>query len=213
MRRVTVVFSSIALIACAVSGARAQNLTANSSFESPVVTSGDGAIGVWFAFNGGGGALSENSTLDPRTGAQSLRLVIPGLNNNFAGAFQDIPGLTPGQQVTYSAWHKSAGTFDIGAELRIEWRNPGNTAEVSRTANFVPTLTGNYAQYSLNSTVPAGVGVARIVYAIQSFGDGGTNTGTAFVDDVSFTAVPEPSSLAMIALCGLGLGAASRRRA
>ena len=52
--------------------------------------------------------------------------------------------------------------------------------------------------------------MARAVYAIQTFSDTGTlNTGDVFVDDVSLTAVPEPSTLAVLSLGGL---AALRRR-
>lgn len=183
----------------------------NPGFEDPIVSMGS-AVGNWFSFNGGGGTASQLANIQPHSGAQHLYLTIPGSNNNFAGAFQDVPGVVPGQIATFGVWHKADGLFDIGAEVRIEWRNPANTAEVTRTPNFVPTLTSDYVQYSISAEVPAGAGVARVVYAIQSFGAGGTDTGTAFVDDATFSVVPEPTALASFASAVIALLSFRRRK-
>jgi hypothetical protein len=199
-----------ATVAFSTTHASAQ-VIANPGFEDPLVFAGS-AVGAWFGFNGGGSTLTANGTAMPRSGAQHLELIIDNANNNFAGVFQDIPGVVPGQLATFSVWNKSVGTFDIGAELRIEWRNPDNTAEVARTPNFVPTLTSDYTEFSMQGVVPAGAGIARVVYAIQSFGDGGTNTGTAYVDDTSFGVIPEPATLALIGLGAIGLAGLRRRR-
>jgi MYXO-CTERM domain-containing protein len=52
-----------------------------------------------------------------------------------------------------------------------------------------------------------------VVYAIQSFGNAGLpDLGTVFVDDASLTVVPEPATLALAAVSGLGLLAVHRRR-
>jgi hypothetical protein len=183
----------------------------NPGFEDPIVFMGS-AEGNWFGFNGGGGAAAANSNIMPHSGAQHLLLDIPGSNNNFAGAFQDVVGVVPGQLATFGVWHKSVGTFDAGAELRIEWRNPANTAEVSRTPNFVPTLTSDYTQFSMQGVVPPGAGIARVVYAIQTFGPEPTNVGTAYVDDATFSVVPEPTTLALVSLGGIALAILRRRR-
>lgn len=212
MCRTMAVLAALCVVASSVAQVSAQTLV-NPSFEDPIVFSGPNGIGVWFGFNGGGGAASGNGNIMPRTGAQHLLLEIPGLDNNFAGAFQDVTGLVPGQLATFSVWNKKVGTYDIGAELRIEWRNAADTAEISRTPNFVPTLTDDYTQFSMQGVVPPGAAIARVVYAIQSFGSGGTNTGTVFVDDAGFSVVPEPATLALVGLSVLGLLSVRRRYA
>lgn len=197
----------LGVLACLVlsaSQASAANLLANPGFEDPVTSDGPPFVGSWEAFNGGGTASSNNSTITPRSGLQDLRLEIANSNNNFAGAFQDVPvvALSP---ALWSVWHMTPSSpFDVGVEMRIEWRNSVSNTEISRTPNSVIVPTNQYTQFSVQSTVPAGVDIARVVYAIQSFGPEPTNNGIVFVDDAFFDMVPEPTSVAL-----LGVGAIS----
>lgn len=184
------------------------NLLTNPGFEDPVTADGPPFVGFWEAFNGGG-AASFNSTVMPLSGLQHLELQINNTPNTFAGAFQDIPGLIAGQELTWSGWTKDVGADGGGAEVRIEWRDSVGNIEVSRTPNFVPVLTpGEYTLWSLTDTVPAGADTARVVYAIQSFGAGPNQNH--YVDDTSVTVIPEPASLALLGLGGLAM---LRRRA
>lgn len=189
------------------------NLVANSSFEAPITYDGAPFVGSWEGFNGGAGSSSANSLLNPRTGSQSLQLGITNTINTFAGAFQDIPALTPGTEYTFSGWHMTPSTpFDVGVEYRIEWRNSGTATEVARTPNQTTAPTASYSLFSLTAAAPVGADTARIVYAIQSFGGGATHNGLAFIDDISFVAIPEPSSMALLGLGGLALLALRRRQ-
>jgi hypothetical protein len=200
--------AAAALVVMALGAAPAWAQLANGGFEQPVTTDGPPFVGSWESFNGGAGSEAVNSTAMPHSGAQNLTLSITGVENTFAGVFQDVPGLVPGRTATFSGYHMTpSNPFDIGEEIRIEWRNA--TAEVGRTPNFVPTLTGQYEPFSLSALVPAGATTARVVYAVQSFGPGPTNTGTVYLDDVAF--VPEPSSMCLC-LAGLGLTCLRRRR-
>ena len=188
----------------AASQASAANQLVNPGFEDPVTSDGAPFIGFWEAFNGGGTATSNNSTITPRSGAQDLRLEILNSNNNFAGAFQDV-AVTAGSPALWSVWHMSPSSpFDVGVEMRIEWRNSVSNTEISRTPNSVIVPTNQYTQFSVASTVPAGVDIARLVYAIQSFGPEPTNYGIVFVDDAFFDAVPEPASVALLGLGAIG---------
>ena len=199
----------VTALALSAPPASAQLLT-DGGFEQPLTTDGPPFVGFWEAFNGGAGSQAVNSTAMPRSGAQHLALSINNTDNTFAGVFQDVPNLTPGTLTTLSGYHlTTSNPLDAGAEIRIEWRNSTTGTEVSRTPNLVPALTGQYAPFTLSSVVPAGANTARVVYAIQSFGPGATNTGVVYVDDVSF--VPEPSSALLVA-GGLGLAFLRRRR-
>ena len=96
----------------------------------------------------------------------------------------------------------------MAIEYRIEWRSSVTNTEISRTPNqSLPIPTDVYAPWSVTALVPPGADTARVVYAIQTFGGEPTptNTGTVYVDDVSFTVIPEPSALMLAGLGALGL--------
>jgi hypothetical protein len=148
----------------------------------------------------------------PRTGTLHLSLSIVGVDNTYAGAFQDVL-VTPGTNYTFSGWHKTPSSpLDLGVEARIEWRNSGSNSEISRTPNLTTPPTSDYSQFMLSGVAPAGADSARVVYAIQTFGGEPTNTGTVFVDDVSFV-VPEPASVGLAVIAGIALLATRRRQA
>jgi len=207
--------AAIALpLAMTATGASAQNLFGNASFEEPVTPSNPTFFGVWESFSADnnqaeGPDVARNSDVMPRTGAQHLELAIDNTANTFAGVFQDAP-VTPGTEATFSVYAKALAGSNIGPEMRIEWRD--EVGEVGRTPNFVPTLTEDYTLVELIEMVPANATTARAVFAVQTFGlpdPAGAPTGTIFLDDASF--VPEPASLALLGLGGLA--ALSRRRA
>jgi hypothetical protein len=188
----------------------AQNLLANPSFEDPITFDGAPFVGFWEGFSNGGGATAANATTSPRTGAQNVTLNIPDLDNNFAGVFQEVQGLVPGQQVLFTGFYRTpAAPLTVGSEFRIEWRNSVANTGLGATPNVTTPPTDVYTQFSLGATVPAGADAARVVYAIQTFG-GTTNTGTVFIDDFSFT-VPEPTSVAALGFGGLVVSARRRR--
>ena len=164
------------------------NLLVNSGFEDPVTMDGPPFVGFWETFNAGPGSSANNSSAMPRSGAQHLEMSIVNTDNVFAGAFQDVLGVTPGVSTQFRLWLMTTSSpLDAGVEFRIEWRNSISGTEVSRTPNSTPIPTGVYTPFSLPAVVPVGADTARIVIAIETFGGSATNSGTVFVDDASFT--------------------------
>lgn len=197
---------------CISLAASAVAQVANPGFEIPITSDGPPFVGSWEGFAGMGAAAGNSAAL-PRTGLQSLALSITSQPNTFSGAFQDMPGLQSGDQYSLSGWHATVSDpFDVVAEVRIEWRDSILNVEISRTPNLNPIPTGSYSPFSLIGTVPAGADTARLVYAIQSFDGGASHNGTVFVDDISFEAVPESSSLIPLGVVGLAFVALRRRR-
>jgi hypothetical protein len=139
-----------------------------------------------------------------------LELSIQGVDNAFAGAFQDIP-ILGGLQYTFSGWALTpSNPLGLGVEARIEWRNSVSNTEISRTPNFTTAPGGSWTLFNLPAVAPGGADIARIVYAVQTFGTEPSNTGIVYLDDVMF--VPEPSALALLGLGGLVLTALRRRQ-
>lgn len=202
---------AVAALACSSQMASAQNQFSNPGFEDPITFDGPPFVGSWEGFSSGGPASSGNLSVTPRNGLQHLGLSIIATPNAFAGAFQDVGGLTAGSLVTFSGWHMTTSSpLDLGIEFRIEWRNSVSNTEITRTPNMTTIPTGVYTEFSLNSAVPAGADTARCVYAIQTFGGGPTHNGVVFVDDASF--IPAPTTFAL-AMGGMGMVSLRRRRA
>jgi hypothetical protein len=204
---------SIALLfsACPVA-TFGQNLLANPGFEEPITFEGTTFIGSWEGFNLGVRATVGNSPTMPRTGAGHVELAIVDNDNAYAGVFQDV-AVTPGVEYVFGGRvMTTSDPFDVAVEMRLEWRSA--TAEISRTPNLSMAPTDTYTAVSLSGYAPIGAEVARVVYAIQSFGPQPTNTGIVYLDDMFFSVVPEPSSLGLLAFASLALGSRSavRRR-
>jgi hypothetical protein len=209
-----VLLGSLVAVAISCPQASAQNLLTDPSFENPALFTADGPpfVGSWEAFNGGAGTFAVNDTLSPHSGSRDAHLNITATNNSFAGFFQDVP-VTPGVLYTYSGFHQSANLNPVEyvSEVRFEWRNSVSNTEVSRN-QILPLAGPQYTPFSLTFAAPAGADTARVVYAIQTFSDTGTvNTGNVFVDDLSVTGVPEPSTIVLAGLGGLALLRRRRR--
>jgi hypothetical protein len=190
----------------------AANLVVNGGFEDPITYDGPPFVGLWEGFNGGG-ASAANSTALPYAGLQSLKLSIASTVNTFAGAFQDVPGLTSGTEYTFGGWHTTTSSpLNLGVEVRIEWRNSVSGNEVGRTPNLTPIPGAIYLPFSLTTAVPVGADTARLVYAVQSFSTAPLGDGTVYLDEVSFSVVPEPSSALLLGVGCMALIALRQRR-
>jgi hypothetical protein len=209
MNRFSIRGAALAL-ALMTSPAPAANLLANPGFEDPITFEGTQFVGSWEGFSGGAGAFAANNATSPRSGAMHLVLSITNSHNNFAGAFQDVVGLTPGQTAVFSGWHKSIPPLAATPEIRIEWRNSLTNQEVARTNAPTPTLGPDYSEFTLSAPVPAGADTARVVYAVQTFTGPPGDIATIYVDDTSLV-VPEPGTMTLFGAGALLLALRRRR--
>lgn len=195
------------------------NLLADPGFESgtPVV----GGIGGWDVFNGAAFSMAQ-----AHSGDWSIDLTA---SNSVPGAYQVLPA-SPGQVYTLTGWALAPvalanGTafggiqisyFDGGGtDLGTVETGPGVAASDFRgvgqaSGNFVA---GVWEPLSVTATAPAGTATLQAFPILIDFG---ALTEGIFVDDMSVTLVPEPSSIALLLVgmaCWAGLTRRRERRA
>ena len=124
----------------------AANLLVNPGFEDPITFDGPPFVGFWEGFSGGGASAFNSATL-PHSGSQSLGLNITNTPNTFAGAFQDVQGLSAGTPLSLTGWHVTPSSpLSLGVEIRIEWRNSVSNTEITRTPNSTPVPTSTWGR-------------------------------------------------------------------
>lgn len=191
------------------------NQLTDPGFEDPNAYVNNGVFfGEWEPFDNGGNTSSIHDTTMPRNGTGHANLSIMGDDNSFAGVFQSIVA-NPGEEYSGGFWHKNPNTAQLGVntEVRIEWHDAGG-GEIGRVENNSNFPGQDYEWVPVAGIAPAGAVEARLVYAIATFGGeqdgGGSSTGTIFLDDAEL--IPEPASLALLAMAGLGIASVRRRK-
>ncbi len=211
-------FLVVAAVAAIGAQAQAQNLLNNPGFEAPLGFDFSNVLN-WNGFFGGpAGTFLEafNTTgADPHAGAAALVTTVragahPTGFNAFTGHVQTVPGVAVGGLYELSIWARLNPSVNNGAEFRIEWW--GGSGKISELNSVVSgLLTADYQQFTISDIAPAGAVEARIVMAVQSFTNNGSPADTSVAwDDASFSRIPTPGALSLLAVVGMGV--ARRRR-
>ena len=133
--------------------------------------------------------------------------------------YQDNPA-TPGLTYTLTGWAGAEANFLGTGEFDIEFLDGSNTViggtslDLNAAGLFVPNgQPFNYKSYQLSAVAPPGSAVVRVSSRLLDGMSNPAGGGQAYVvDDFSLVAVPEPASIALVAL-GVGwLGLARRRQ-
>lgn len=177
--------SCLALWLTLSSQALAVNLVSNGGFET-------GDFTAW-STQGATNNLFQVSSVTPHTGSYSV--LFAELEVDDDEIYQTVPTAN-GQQYTLDFWVYNIGLGDDG--MHVEWE--GNTVF---NLNPLDIPLESWLQYSLPLTATMDGSELRL---------GGFDVPLGFyVDDISLTAVPEPSSLLLAATALLALVFRRRR--
>ena len=221
-------FLLLTLISLSVTSSATENLLVNPGFELPDLVSPDnqapGADG-WVTFNTAGVRTAEQNS-----GDQSLRLAPNAPTGTGTGIARQVFPVSPLDVVSFSSWVLNPSSDPLSgtrvAELRLQWLNDNDTLVNQRILQVadVDTPEDLWINFGLvNVTIPDNPNITQIRPSLFVRNDAGdTGGGVVFFDDVVFVnltsstagslAVPEPASMAMLAI-GCMLTAGLKRRA
>lgn len=150
-------------------------------------------------------------------GSQSVRTWF-----NDTGFYQDFAA-TVGENYQANGWlYTPTGgdnyTWDVGNQtyacIKLEWHRANDSLISSQeSTHFTPdNAADTWTEVIASSTAPAETSYGRVVFLIDGAGPG---SGTVAFDDVDVTAVavPEPSTIALIAVFAGVVMAVRKRRA
>jgi hypothetical protein len=184
------------------------NLLADPGFESGMVV--PSAVGGWNVINGA--AFSQDYA---RSGQWSMRSPFNSATFN-APAVQYVPA-TPGGEYALDAWGFTPTVLDATqrAFLVIFFSDSNGSLLGNITAATVEidsaSPANTWIEMAVSATAPDNAAFVYAELSLFNFSSGSVPPAAVYFDDVSLTAVPEPSSLALIGL-GAGFWILPRRR-
>ncbi|NNM88506.1 MAG: PEP-CTERM sorting domain-containing protein [Phycisphaerae bacterium] len=193
-------------------------LVTNSGFESnPVSTNG------FTAYTAGSTAIT-GWTVDPTTAADNGGVQLLGIHFNGSGYGIQFAPQNQGQILQLTNSTTAAGgvqqtlatvtgqQYSISLDLAARYYT-GTSAIALGTLDFGGTLfnltgTGAFNRYTFTTTATS----SSTLLDIYGLNAAGTNVHSALIDNVSVVAVPEPASMAILAIGGAGLLLVRRRK-
>lgn len=185
--------SAVALAACALPASAQIN---NGGFE--LAPTAPPTAGDW-QYNGAG-AGRDGSNVHSGSFSANLDNVTQGSNANVLQQ-TDAGTITPGTTYVLKYW--AQGSYGVGGigQAQLSFMNAGaGILPGSPTFINIPASAG-YVQYSQTFTAPANA--SRLFLAFNAVtGAVQGSTSHLYVDDVSFSIVPEPATLSVLAASG-----------
>lgn len=195
------------------------------------------AMWVNEGFRSIGGPYEDEMSSEPWAGPAPTPVTTDGVNNDdwavffkpFSGnpattglatghLYQDVSG-TAGLIYTLTGWAGAEANALMGdAVFALDFLDNGGGVISSSTLSVLPTLTTpngesfNYKFYTVSGTAPVGTAFVRSRISMIDGQGNPAGGGQAFVvDDFELQAVPEPTTMAALALGGLALLRRRRR--
>ncbi len=217
--------AAMALVVGDPGRASAANLVVNGGFDADDITGNkvnfQGNVTGW---NGGANLtfLAAPGTADdlslylavygsfPATSPQGGNFILADGDPNYSGVFsQTISGLTIGQQYLLTFWQAAGQQYGFTGPTTEQWSVTfGADTQLSSLFTLPEAGVGPWQQQSMLFTA---TGTSQTL-SFLAVGTPGGAPPISFLDGVELNAVPEPSTLSMMAVGALGLGFVRLRR-
>jgi hypothetical protein len=192
------------------------NLLSDPGFENGG-TAIDIKDGPWTWSGGSSGGAFYSSDV-AQAGEKSAKVVMWGGNNtDYAYFVEEFSGIDTSKTYTASAnfLNNSADMLnqDATTVIQVKWFNSlGSLITMDESSPFDSSYSlDTWHKISMTSTAPAMATKAAVVLAAFS-NSAYTPNSTVYVDNMEFDAVPEPSSIALLAGGLVGLLGISRKK-
>ena len=179
----------------------------NGGFESPAHTNNDGTDpDNWTVIESGVGGNTDRQvrTRDNAVRTGQMALQLGAGNSNHDGQLWQAVSTSASQQYTFGVWARAFNTTNPGLQDFTAYLRDGSGTGGSILATISSSggLTTTWQEYTVDFTALSGTTTIHIIDAASA---GAVDSNDTVLDDVSLTAVPEPSSLALLGLSGLML--------
>ena len=192
--------------------ANAQNLLLNGDFNNPNSVAAAANWSTWSY--GGGWANHQNNTSGPLDGVDGTYYMADGGGSSAGGGeFQTVSG-TAGTTYTLAVDSGAQAWWLPYGEMRMFFLDAGNN---QLSGSFKPTvdpvvygqnfdIAHPWSHYTLTATAPANTTQIKVEFAEPN------GTGSVWFDNAVLTAVPEPSTLALVGFSLLATVLIRRRK-